>query len=518
MKKNILKLTVIVATLASTSVITQAQTAATGAAKPSAPPPTAWEQWVKDTKNPTDWFNWGADFRLRDEYLPNTLLYNENAAYSEQNVIRFRSRLWASVTPVTNLSLNTRLSSEVRYFTKPAGFGPYGSVPKGFTPREGMEWKYGIFDNLNLKWNNVADQPLSLTLGRQDIMLGDFFDWWLVSDGTPNDGSWTFYFDAARLTFDAKDIKTKFDVIYIHQDAMPDEWLPTLGHPRYTNRPRYPGTDYWVTEQNEQGVVFYVSNKSIKNTTIDGYFIYKRDDRAALMKRGAFQHQLLGDNADIYTIGGKITGTPAEHWQYSVEGAYQFGRKEDATVGAAYINSPNDWRDISAYGGKAKLTYLFKDQLNNQVSLVGEFLSGDDPKTKGKDEMFDVLWGRWPRWSELYIYSYATETSSKFAQMNNLFRLGPSWTFNPMKRMTFSAMYNALFAPEKTPTRCVAPAVGNYFSYDGHFRGHYLQTILKYQFNKNWSAHLWGEVIWEGNYYAQRDVMMFLRPEIMFTF
>jgi hypothetical protein len=63
----------------------------------------------------------------------------------------------------------------------------------------------------------------------------------------------------------------------------------------------------------------------------------------------------------------------------------------------------------------------------------------------------------------------------------------------------------------------VPPAAG-LFSYDGNFRGHYLQTVLKHQFNKHWQAHLWAEFVWEGDYYNQRDTMMFIRPEIMFTF
>jgi hypothetical protein len=61
----------------------------------------------------------------------------------------------------------------------------------------------------------------------------------------------------------------------------------------------------------------------------------------------------------------------------------------------------------------------------------------------------------------------------------------------------------------------VAPAR---FSRDGHFRGHYLQAILKHQFSKHVNAHLWAECVWEGDYYAQRDLMLFLRPEIMFTY
>jgi hypothetical protein len=76
-------------------------------------------------------------------------------------------------------------------------------------------------------------------------------------------------------------------------------------------------------------------------------------------------------------------------------------------------------------------------------------------------------------------------------------------------------MYNALFAPESTPTRTIAPTR---FSNTGNFRGHYVQGILKYQFNKHVTAQVKGELLFEGDYYAQRDVMSFLRTEINMTF
>jgi hypothetical protein len=249
----------------------------------------------------------------------------------------------------------------------------------------------------------------------------------------------------------------------------------------------------------------YLSNKSVKGMQIDGYFIYKRDDKEFVN----------GDNADIYTIGSKITGTPAEHWSYSVEGAYQFGHKQDAMVGADYVNSKEDWRDINAYAGKLRVNYLFKDQMQNQLSLVGEFLSGDDPNTKGTDEMFDVLWGRWPRWTELGTWNFATETGGKYLQMNNLGRVGLNWNVTPLKGLNFNAMYNALFAPESTPTRAIAPTG---FSNNGNFRGHFAQGILKYQFNKHVAAQVKGEFLWEGDYYTHRDLLAFLRTELTFTF
>ena len=104
------------------------------------------------------------------------------------------------------------------------------------------------------------------------------------------------------------------------------------------------------------------------------------------------------------------------------------------------------FHNLSAFGVNSKLSYLFKDELNDQLSLSFEFLSGDNPNT-GTDEMFDVLWGRWPRWSEMYnIYSYVNET--RVGQTANLYRVGPTWSLTPIKNMQFSASYYALFADQ----------------------------------------------------------------------
>jgi hypothetical protein len=178
------------------------------------------------------------------------------------------------------------------------------------------------------------------------------------------------------------------------------------------------------------------------------------------------------------------------------------------------------FRDIDAFGMNGKLTYLFKDQWNNQLSLSGEFLSGDNPKT-GNDEMFDVLWGRWPRWSELYVYAFIPE--SRPGQIGNLIRFGPTWNVNPIKDMDFSLSYYALFADQHTPTRdldkaFLGPAAPSPYSDNGNFRGHFLQSVIKYKFTKRLSGLLLGECLFPGDYYASRNVMDFVRAEIMYTF
>lgn len=456
------------------------------AAKPGAAP-SATEKWLTDAKKPATWLTYGADVRVRDEYYDNIVSLTGNHPLSEQNVIRFRGRFWTSLMPVTNVSVNARLSAEPRLWTKPSFVGAYRN-------QDGMEWRYGMVDNLNLKWANAFDQPLTITAGRQDILFGDYWNWWLVADGTPGDGSWSYFLDSARVTYDAKNLKTKFDAVYIYQRARPDDWLPTLDN----------SSAYGLTEQNEQGVILYGSNKSIKGLQIDGYFFYKGDD----------QEFANGDDANIYTLGARFVGDPGPHWHYTVEGAYQFGEKMDPMVRTP-VNVAGQWRDMAAYGGNASLDYLLKDPLNNQAHLIFEYLSGDDPDTAGTDEMFDVLWGRWPRWSELYIYSYINETGGKVAQLNNIMRLGGGWTFNPLKSTQLGAYYNALFAPQEVPTRTINAAL---FSQDGNFRGHYLQGVLNHTFNKHVKGHLWAEFIWQEDFYTERELLTFLRAEMAFTF
>jgi hypothetical protein len=486
-------------TLALSWVACAAQTtnSASLAVAPAASP-SAFEQFVKETKNPLDWITWGADLRLRNEYINNFQSLSSSAALNEQDYFRFRGRLWTTITPVTNVTVNGRISAEPREWMKPSSAGT-------FRGRTGLEWRYGIVDTLNVKLTNVVHEPLTLTVGRQDIQLGEPQTPWLIMDGTPGDGSWTFFFDSARATYEAKDIKTRFDVIYLNNYADPGARIPTMG-----STVSLTGAPYYVIENNEKGTIAYASNKSIQNTTVDGYFIWKEDEQVTA----------AGDSAELYTLGARISGQPAEHWYYSVEGAYQFGTRQDANV---YRNTPAgvgvsslEWRDISAFGGIAQARYSFLDRLKNQVTLVGEFLSGDDPNTAGRDEMFDILWGRWPRWTEGYIFSYIPETSGRIAQMNNLFRIGPTWMITPFKGASGMVSYNAMFAPEAMPTRATAGGEP-YFSNDGHFRGHYLEAIWRQEITKNLAVRLWLNMVFEGNYYAQHDTCTFVRAEIYLT-
>jgi len=84
-----------------------------------------------------------------------------------------------------------------------------------------------------------------------------------------------------------------------------------------------------------------------------------------------------------------------------------------------------------------------------------------------------------------------------------------------VKGTTVSLTYNAWFAPESVPTRALNPAL---FSRTGHFRGNFGQLWVKHQFSKHLSGQVWAEVLREGDYYARRDLLSYLRAEMQVTF
>lgn len=487
-----MKLRILCLSFAVSALLVQAQTnlkTSTESAAATPPQLSPAEQTIKEIKNPTPWLSWGADLRVRQEYFDNILTLSPNNPLHEQDYFRFRTRLWTSVKPIEDVSFNGRLVTEPREWLRPAGYTPYRG-------QSGLDMTEGVVDNLNVQWKNMFQQPLSATVGRQDILWGDG---WLLGDGTPYDGSWTYYVDAARLTYEWKEAHTVFETIGIIQDAKDNGWMPTIGD-----------QDRYLMEQNEKGAIFSVAHAPCKEATLTGYFVYKHDDRVSAFDPVHNPAPRGGDNADIYTMGGRLNGLISQHWKYWAEGAYQLGRKQDPTV--AYPSHTSDYRDINAFGFNSRLAYLFNDSLKNQIQISYEYLSGDNPHT-GDDEMFDVLWGRWPRWSEMGLYSYAAET--RVGQQANLQRFGPSWSFTPATGVDFSLGYLALFAPEDIPTREASPSL---FTHTGNFRGHFLQAVLKYKFNQHVSAHFWVEYQFVGDYYSSSANWYFIRPEVMFTF
>ena len=65
------------------------------------------------------------------------------------------------------------------------------------------------------------------------------------------------------------------------------------------------------------------------------------------------------------------------------------------------------------------------------------------------------------------------------------------------------------------PTRTLNAAL---FSRSGHFRGHFGQLVVKRQFSQHLSGNIVAEILRQGDYYAHRDTLSYLRAEMQVTF
>jgi hypothetical protein len=423
--------------------------------------PAAKRDWIDSLKNPVDWFEWGFDFRLRNEYVHNGAQIESDLEQNTTDGLRLRPRVWTSVHPSTNVSLNARLVSEPRYYFRPGS-------------REGWSLEEGLFDLFNVRLEQVPGQPLTVTLGRQELAFGNR---WLIWDGSTTDGTRTEFFDAARLTLEVEDARTTLDAIYISQAAETESWLPVIND-----------HDRLITEQDEQAGVLYIRNRSLPKTQLDGFLIFRHQEAVSAR----------GNQGDVWTAGARAEGPLAERWQYRLESAPQWGR----------LNG----RDLRACGFNGRLTFLAGGSWQHQFRAGYEYLSGDDPATDA-NEGWDPFWARRAQWSELMVLKFAIENRGRAGDYKNLQRPNVGWSFQPAPPLTISADYMPLFANE--PASSTASYGGG-----GYFRGHLLQAIARFKLNRHWSGHLWNEWFWPGDFYApdQRELGVFVRAEINFVF
>ena len=448
-----------------------------------------------------DWWSWGADLRLRQKFIGNVGL-NDDSDTADRTLQRYRARLWGQITPIDGFEANARLMWEGRHYNKPdADAWPFA----GFET-----WYDGalLFDTLNLNFKRIGGSPLSLKVGRQDVIFGNG---WLILDGTPLDGSRTLYFDAARATYAAEPIGTTFDLIYLNNDANTDRFPQQLNDEIEDQ-----------IEQGEIGAILYARNKSLlKDWDLDGYFIYKDNDAQLYPDRSPPTLRINNgnpgpspsDDGEVYAFGVRADGKLTPNWALRAEAVYEWGERAGSDMPDA---------DLEAFGFNGRVTYHFLDELANRLHLGYEFLSGDDPDTDD-NELFDPLWGRWPQWSELMVYQWPLD--SRVGEATNLQRLNVGWGMKPHPTTEVTLDYHALWADEEN-ARSSGQNVN--LSQTGDFRGHLFAGWVKTKLDKHVAGHLVAEYFTPGDYYAdgtpvakkkayRQDDSFFVRAEVMLT-
>jgi len=442
----------------------------------------------------------GLDHRFRIEDGQNWDTLNDDSATDDWWYERYRTRWSTKWTLGEDVTFNMRLVWEFRTYDEPHA-QPIAATSTFEKYDRNMVWDEAIFDWFNFNIRNIAGLPLTATLGRQDLGFGVG---WLVLDATPLDGSRTVGgFDAARFTYDWTENNTKIDLVYVSRTAESDSFLEPIG-----DRERA------LTEQDENGVILYLTNTSFKSAQLEGFLIYRNDNPIDHQTTLTNIPPFWGTKAETYTFGAAISGTAREHWKYRAEGAFQTGNTHPRSHSAPF--EVGDEQDISAFGALANLEYLFKDAHENALHVGYEYASGDDPDSSDY-EQFDLLWGEWPRWSELLIYTYSMET--EMSNNTNLHRFNIGHRINLNQQWTLSTDYHALWADETGQPWKTGPDGINVDDND-KFRGSLITCWLRYKFSPQLYGHFLGEYFMPGSYFAEpsEDDAMFFRFNVEYIF
>ncbi len=366
---------------------------------------------------------------------------------------RNRTSLSLRWLPLRDLEFSVKLTNEFRNYLNP----------------QTIKFKFHevLIDQLYIKWAGVGRLPLTLTLGRQNITLGEGF---VVMDGGPLDGSRSIYFNAVRADYRFNE-NHGLTAFYCYQPET-DDLLPVIN-----------SQDAPMIEQPEQGLGLYYTGTFAK-TSVEAYAIRKD------MKHTA----KLPVESGINVLGVRVTLPVVSQLSITAEGAYQLGTRGNF--------------HRAALGGYFHWDYKFAEKipLLRMFTFGGIYLSGDDPTTE-KLEGWDPLFSRWPKWSEAYIYTLIKEHS--VAYWSNLNSLYVSLAMDFTERMNLVLTWHHLGANE----RSFSAFPGG----DGRTRGDLLIGRLDFNINRYFSGHFLWEHFKPGNFYFEGAARYnWLRFELMY--
>jgi hypothetical protein len=382
--------------------------------------------------------------------------------------VRFRSRLWASYRPSARLEAVAGIINENRTITEP---------DMAYNGRE------VVFETLWVDWRlggGWAVRP-----GRQNLMRGEGF---VLFDGSPLDGSRTAYFNALDVyrVFG----KSKLELLAI-SDPRTDQYLPRF------NEAEKPSEQQRLVEWDERAVGAYLTYAELPRTGLEAYVFYKTetDDYRAP------SHPQFQPDRRLGAIGGRVVQSLGRGFSLIGEAAYEVGSQDAGQTGGAS-------RDLRAWGGYARVKKELARKTRPSFSLAYIGLSGDDPGTE-TIEGWDPLFSRWPKWSELYIYSLGPETGAAYWTNTGMWEA--EVRLAPIKALALRATYYRMEAYESWAGK------GAVFG-TGTTRGDLFQLRADVTLGASWKGHALYEHLDPGDFYRGEDGGHFLRFEVIYTF
>jgi hypothetical protein len=308
-----------------------------------------------------------------------------------------------------------------------------------------------------LTLGNHKEFPVSLKVGRQELSYGDER---LVG---------AFAWNNIGRVFDAA--KVRWQNEWFAADAFASKLvLPVDG--RFNT---------WNDYNAFSGL--YLSTKKIPKNLTEVYFLARNEGiGVATADPNAVLPFQVGAPAarDIYTIGARVKSNPGElgNFDYTVEGAFQFGNWKAAAAGARL--------DHQAYAFAANGGYTFTEAFGTpRVALEYAFASGDSDPTDGVHETFD----------QLYPTGHKFQGYMDLASWQNIHDVRGIFTIKPTPKLSIALEYHLLWLADTADNfynkggvaRGAGPTAGTGFgrnpSYSS-FLGTELNLVAGYTLNK----------------------------------
>jgi hypothetical protein len=409
----------------------------------------------QDEVVPPPTFEFGFEQRVRNENWDNIMDFSDRTD-DERQQVRYRTRLWFKAPLSSLVDVFVCLNQETNQ--------KIGKVSR---------FDEIIFENAYIDIKKLFFKGLSLRVGRQNLMRGEGF---IMFEGNPGDGSRSIYFNAADLAYSWR--KSKLELIGIMMPKY-DRFFPVV-HDQHK-----PLQDW---DQSSLGL--YYTDANNRKMPFEGYYFYTKEVKDYLSpSTPQFQ-----PDRHVSTLGGRVIRQFPKGWSATGEFAAQWGAQHPGV-------------DIHAWGGytyvKKQFTHAWKPYV-----LAGWWgMSGDDPKTK-TIEGWDPLYARWPKWSELYIYSQVPERGVGYWTNTKMWQ--GEVGFIPHKKIAGRITYYHMdaFHPYVLGSQKVFG--------DGTGRGENLQARVDFMPNKNIRAHVLYETQLPGSFYRDQKPGYFLRFEISY--
>jgi len=431
----------------------------------------------------------GLYFRLRQETWDNIFDMNRvdvpNAspfARQDESFWRLKTSVWDKLDFDKKYGAFVKITNEAKYYSVSNTPFQLGTVGDEF-----------LFDNLYAYAKKPAELPVELTIGRQDF-LGTFGEMFLIADGTPLDGSRTFYFNAARTLVTLND-KYNVDLVYLYTQEQ--DGFPLVSFYKSNELPA--GFDSrQLNSYDEQAVVLYGRGKVTDKVTIEPYYIWKNEESPNMNP--------TAPGLRLNTYGIRAVAGFGEGWKARAEYTLQSGEynngsstKREASGGYAYVGRTYDTVNMKPGWDLGYIT-----------------LSGDDPATTDKIEAWDPLFSRYPWISELYSLTMLTEAGPGQgipAYWTNLQVFRALFKINPTEATRLDLSFNILKANETvTGFGPFAPM----FSGTSKDRGTLLTAKLYHKFSPILDGYVTVESFLPGDMYSKtnQDAAQFVRREL----